>query len=387
MAVYIHHLNTGVPENSYEQEFIRDLMKANVSEKRSIQSIIHRIYSQSGIDKRHSVIHDFSKNGKPPLFFDEGGKVLPAPSTKNRNDVYIPEAKSLFCSLAEKTISQAPGFGKQDITHVITVSCTGFFAPGPDYHIVKELGLNGSTQRYHIGFMGCYAAFPALKMAKAFCEADPNAVVLIVCLELCTLHLQLREDLDFIISASVFADGAASAIVSARQPAKTSNSLIINHLGTDITPTGEDDMAWTIGDAGFDMTLSTYVPEIIQANIKPLIDRQLNASGLNNNDIDHWAIHPGGRAILDKIQQAMNLNDEQITSSRKILREFGNMSSATVLFVLNDVLNNLDKSHPNRNVLAMAFGPGLTIETGLFEVYEPLITKYSEHDLTSHTAR
>ncbi|MEX2404211.1 MAG: type III polyketide synthase [Balneolales bacterium] len=387
MSVYIHQIDTAVPETSYKQEFIRDLMKTNVSEKRGIQSIIHRIYSHSGIEKRHSVVHDFNLNGYPPLFFDEDGKSLPSASTKTRNEVYIREAKPMFCNLAEKTIREAPGFDKQDITHVITVSCTGFFAPGPDYHIVKELGLNASTQRYHIGFMGCYAAFPALKMARAFCEADPNAVVLIVCLELCTLHLQLREDLDFIISASVFADGAASALVSSRKPRENSNSLMIKHLGSDITPTGEQDMAWTIGDTGFDMILSTYVPDIIKANIKPIIDRQLNDAGLNGNDIGHWAVHPGGRAILDKIQQGMDLKDDQITSSRKILKDYGNMSSATILFVLKDVLDNLENSDQNRNLLAMAFGPGLTIETGLFEVPQAKGTPLSKFDVTSHTAR
>lgn len=370
MAVYIHHIDAEVPETSYTQEFTRDLMKANISDKRNIQSIIHRIYNNSGIEKRHSVIRDFKLNGYPPLFFDENGKTLPSASTKTRNEVYLREAKTLFSSLAGKTIRNSQGFTKEDITHVITVSCTGFFAPGPDYHIVKELGLNPSTQRYHLGFMGCYAAFPALKMAKAFCEGDPDAVVLIVCLELCTLHLQLQDDLDFIISASVFADGAASALVSAREPKKNPGCLVINHLGTDITQTGEKDMAWTIGDTGFDMILSTYVPEIISANIKAIIDRQLDEAGLNETKIDQWAIHPGGRAILDKIQQSMSLKNTQIASSRKILKEYGNMSSATVLFVLKDVLENSGKSGQGLDILAMAFGPGLTVETGVFRPLE-----------------
>ncbi|MEX0779575.1 MAG: type III polyketide synthase [Balneolales bacterium] len=371
MSVFIHHIDTAVPEISYKQEFIRDLMKANVSDKRAVKSLIHRIYNHSSIKKRHSVIYDFNLNGYPPVFFDEDGKALPAASTKTRNEVYMREAKSLYCNLAEKTIFKALGFGKKDITHVITVSCTGFFAPGPDYYIVKELGLKESTQRFHIGFMGCYAAFPALKMAKAFCEADPDAVVLVVSLELCTLHLQMKENLDFIISGSVFADGAASALVSARKPDKETRSLAISHLGTDITPTGEEDMAWTIGDTGFDMILSTYVPDIIKTNVKAIIEKQLGAANINGNDIAHWAIHPGGRAILDKIQHSIDLQDSQIASSRKVLSEYGNMSSATILFVLKDALANLNSTNNSQNLIAMAFGPGLTIETGIFEALVP----------------
>ncbi|MEX0686853.1 MAG: type III polyketide synthase [Balneolales bacterium] len=384
MSVYIHHIDTEVPETSYKQEFIRDLMKANVSTKRGVQSIIHRVYNNSGIDQRHSVITDFNLNSYPPLFFESNGKALPAARTKARNDTYIRKAKPLFSHVAEKTIKNCQGIEKEDITHLITVSCTGFFAPGPDFHIVKELGLDPSTQRYHIGFMGCYAAFPAIKMAAAFCEADPDAVVLIVCLELCTLHLQLREELDFIISASVFADGAASLLISARQPHENSQSLIIKQLGSDITPNGEDDMAWTIGDFGFDMTLSTYVPDIIKSNIGQIISNQLNSANLDKGNIDYWAIHPGGRAILDKIQQSMELSDVQVASSRKTLKEYGNMSSATILFVLKDVIEN-SVNKKDKNVMAIAFGPGLTIETGLFELSPSLNPKRSIHQ--NDTAR
>ncbi|MEX2640120.1 MAG: 3-oxoacyl-[acyl-carrier-protein] synthase III C-terminal domain-containing protein [Balneolales bacterium] len=369
MPAYIHQINTAVPPTSYQQDFTRDLMKANISDDRRIQSLIHRIYSRSGIAKRHSVIRDFNLNGHPALFFDEAGNALPRAGTKARNEAYIREARPLYCKLAEDTIANAPDFDKEDITHVITVSCTGFFAPGPDFHIVKELGLHPSTQRYHLGFMGCYAAFPALKMARAFCAADPSSVVLVVCLELCTLHLQLREEADFIISGSVFSDGAGSALVSAIAPGPESRALMIKQLGSDLTPDGEHDMAWTIGDTGFDMTLSSYIPGIIKANIPPVIGRQLARAGLTGEDIGLWAVHPGGRAILDKIQQSMQLSDDQIASSRHILREYGNMSSATILFVLKNMLEN---NPPCQTILAMAFGPGLTIETGIFEVlYAP----------------
>ena len=293
------------------------------------------------------------------------GKFL-SPSTKVRNDLYTIEARKLFSETARKVITGCPGMDFADITHVITVSCTGFFAPGPDFYIVQDLGLAPSTQRFHLGFMGCYGAFPALKMARAFCMSDPEAVVLVVCLELCTLHLEPSEHIDDIIASSVFSDGAAGAIVSARSPEKSNRSLRIETLLSTIAPDSEGDMAWTIGDHGFDMVLSTYVPRILGANVSSIVESLLQKSARSFKDIDHWAIHPGGRAILDKVQEGLELEENALDLSRKILREYGNMSSATILFVLEEFLKS-DRMSSGDTMYAMAFGPGLTVESALFE--------------------
>ena len=282
---------------------------------------------------------------------------------KRENELYTQEAKQLFTCAARKAVQACPAHTAKDITHVITVSCTGFFAPGPDYFIVKDLGLAPSTGRYHIGFMGCYAAFPALKMAKAFCEADPDAVVLIVSLELCTLHLRPPNDIDSIIATSVFADGGAAAIVSSQEPSAAEQSLRLEDLNTTLTPDGEGDMAWTIGDEGFNMVLSTYVPQILEANISDAVEPLLSKANVSKEAIDHWAVHPGGRAILDKIETGLGLCESKLASSRRVLRECGNMSSATVLFVLKD---SLEKAAKDDTIYALAFGPGLTVESGLF---------------------
>lgn len=316
--------------------------------------MIQRIYGRSGIEKRHTVVENLKDtvDGTPA-------------STRVRNDAYVTHAKLLFPEVARRVFAGVHGIDASQVTHVITVSCTGFFAPGPDYVVVRALNLPASTQRFHLGFMGCYAAFPALKMAQAFCLADPQSVVLVVCLELCSLHLQRSDTPDALTAASLFADGAAAALVSAKPPKNLSQAMKMGAMTTTLTPSGESDMAWTIGDTGFDMILSSYVPSIIETHILEALQPMLNHSNLTPGDIRHWAIHPGGRSILDKLQSGLGLSDHQMNYSRNVLRDFGNMSSATVLFVLKQILESTSPGE-NENVCAMAFGPGLTIETGMF---------------------
>lgn len=364
LPTFIQSISTAVPPTSYPQEVIGEAMLRQLDPKSRGARLLRRIYRNSGIDKRHSVIRDLRPGEGTGLFFDPDNANFLSPSTKERNEVYTRESRILFSETARKVIDKCEGIDRGDITHVITVSCTGFFAPGPDYYIVKDLGLDPSIERFHIGFMGCYAAFPALKMAKAFCTADPDAVVLIVCLELCTLHLEPSEIIDDIIASSVFADGASGAIVSAREPKACALALRIDSLLSTIAPDSEGDMAWTIGDHGFDMVLSTYVPRILEANIDSVVRKLLEQNGLSFETISHWAIHPGGRAILDKVGHGLGLDEDALAPSRHILREYGNMSSATILFVLEEFLKS-GRTAEGETVCAMAFGPGLTVESAL----------------------
>lgn len=364
MPVYIHDIATAVPDHSARQDDIRELMKEILGEDRKTRAIIHRIYSRSGIMKRHSVLEDFTPGDKGSLFFN--GQLKSPPGTGQRNKRYEEEAPALFLSAGRQLLENNPEFSKEDITHVITVSCTGFYAPGPDFQVVNELGLKPGTERYHIGFMGCYAAFPAMKMARSFCTADPGNVVMIICVELCSLHFQYKAETDNLISASVFADGAAGALVSSRVPAE--GGLQLNDFASSLATEGKTDMAWSVGDQGFDMILSSYVPDIIRRNLPELTGPLISKFNLTPDDIALWAIHPGGRAILDKLQQDLRLGDAQIQPSREVLAEYGNMSSATILFVLMRIL-----SHPPGHgavILPMAFGPGLTIETGLMTYHK-----------------
>ena len=357
MAVFLHHISTAVPKTAYSQTAIGQLMIEHFAGNRKLERLLSRIYRHSGIAKRHSVIDSLQTQEESFFYAD---KQFKNPGTKERNDLYTREAKKLFTDVAKKALDNS-AFSPEEVTHVITVSCTGFFAPGPDYVILRELGLSSRVERYHLGFMGCYGAFPALKMAKALCEANPQAVVLIVCLEFCTLHLQLSDDVDSVVAASVFADGAASALVSAKTAGQDS-LLELEHFAADVIPQGEKDMAWTLGNNGFLMVLSSYVPGLLEANIKSAVAPLLEKAGISKSDITRWAIHPGGRAILDKVEKGLDLCSTSLCASREVLREYGNMSSATVLFVLEKLMNvPVEKE----TIYTAAFGPGLTVESAL----------------------
>lgn len=379
MTVHVHRIETSVPDTVYERDRACDLMQEHATERKGVRRIIRSIYRNSGIDRRHSVIDDWgggTLTSPPgaPLFF-EGDTLLPTPGTRVRNEVYTREARRHFEALGRALLDGTPGVEPADVTHVITISCTGFFAPGPDFHVVRALGLDPSTQRFHVGFMGCFAAFQGLRMAEAFCRQDPEAVVLVLAVELCTLHLQFTEETDDLIAGAVFADGGSGALVSGRPPAGDV-SLELGSFRTDLAPEGEDDMAWTIGDHGFSMKLSTYVPQIIEANLEGVLERLLSRDGLQASDVGWWAIHPGGRQILDRVEEAVGLAPAQIDASRTVLRNYGNMSSATLLFVLRELMvraaagPDATSAAPadGDQVLALAFGPGLTIESGLLRL-------------------
>lgn len=363
MAVWIQHLETMNPGIAYAQSYASSKMQEWAEDER-IKRMTRVLYRKSGIDRRYSVITSFDQN-LPGDFFPLGadGKRREL-TTAERNAIFTREAHRLSVELARRTIDKCPGIDNTDITHVITISCTGFCNPGPDYHIVKDLSLSYATQRYNLGFMGCYAAFPGLRMAKQFCEAHPEAVVLVMCLELCSLHLQLNDREDSLLANSLFSDGAAAAIVSARNPLPDQSVYRLVDFHSALVPSGRADMAWTIGDLGFDIALSSYVPKIIGAHIREAVKPVLASCQFAHKDIKSWAVHPGGKAIVDKIARALGLDDTQVTASRKVLRDYGNMSSATILFVLREILNQ-DDGPQNENVCAMAFGPGLTVEMGL----------------------
>ena len=373
MSVAIRSIGTAVPPTALSQSHIRDIFVAQPGLSRLGQRRLRAVFDASGIDTRHTVVKEFGAVGardSVAVFYDQETGRLGTPSTGVRNRVYAEEAPELFVEAAASALAGATGIGPEDVTHLVTVSCTGFVAPGPDVAIVRQLGLRPSTERYHLGFMGCYAAFPALRLARSFCSADPGAVVLVVAAELCTIHLQSSEDLDAILSCSVFADGAAAAVVSARPLSNHETVLELGASTTVLLPGGESDMTWSIGDQGFDMTLSSAVPRFIEQHIEAAMTSLLAASrGVDvaeYADIDGWAVHPGGRSILDRVQRALALRDDQLEPSREVLRTHGNVSSATVLVILERLLNQGDGQSEPARIAAMAFGPGLTAETALF---------------------
>jgi len=245
---------------------------------------------------------------------------------------------------------------RRGITHVIVTSCTGLYAPGLDFEVVKHLGLDPSVERTMIGFMGCYAAINALKSARHIVRSEPDATVLVLNLELCTLHFQETEQLEQVLSFLVFADGCAASLVSS-QP----RGLAIDSFLAVSIPDTSHLITWRIGELGFDMQLSGLVPGEIGKALKDA--GLLVTRGKIPLSVDLWAVHPGGRSILDAVEKSLGLPADALTSSRDVLARFGNMSSATVMFVLQQIMQ---RAQAGQTGCAMSFGPGLTAETMLF---------------------
>ena len=364
MVTSVLSIGTAVPPTRLAQQDVRDLFVAQPGASRLTQRLIGAAFDASGIESRHTVLAEFS--GKVPEtpsgipVIDETGRIL-SPSTGARNAEYIRQAPPLFAAAADAALRGA-GIAPDQVTHVVTVSCTGVFAPGPDYRLVRDLGLPVTVERYHLGFVGCAAALPGLRTAARICAGDAAAVVLVVCAELCTLHFRVSDDPQQIVSSSVFADGAAAAVVSADPSLRGAQWLELERFSTAVTDDGEHDMAWTVGDEGFEMVLSAEVPRIIGREIRGAV-----AQFLGDDDVDAWAVHPGGRSVLDRVESGLELPASTLEVSRRILRDYGNMSSATILFILREFLNGTgDADTPHaRRIATLAFGPGLTVESAL----------------------
>ena len=366
VPVSIRSIETVVPATVLAQPDVRDLFARQPGITRLGARMIGSVFDAAAIDTRHTVLAELAEDGAPGAgFLDAATGELRALPTGRRNEVFREAAAELFVAAAKQALANAPGLVPADVSHVVTVSCTGFYAPGPDIEIVRSLGLAPTTLRTHIGFMGCYGAFPALRTAADLCRADPDAVVLVVAVELCTLHLHPAEDVDTVLSSSLFADGGAAAVVTARPAPAGTPLLELDRFASALVVEGEHDMAWTIGDQGFDMVLSSQVPRLVEAHLpqalKPLIGDGRDGRGVA--EIDLWAVHPGGRSILDRVQSALDLPAERLAASRSVLRRYGNMSSATVLFVLADLLAGATPEPAS--VCALAFGPGVSVESAL----------------------
>ncbi|MFH8251094.1 type III polyketide synthase [Microbacterium sp. B2969] len=363
MAASILSIGTAVPQARVSQRAARDVFAEQPGLSRITQRLIHAAFDASAIDHRNTVLSDLVaavEEGRRDASPDDppagSSPVIQAPSTGDRNDVYIQLAPPLFAEASAQALAEA-SVSPADVTHVVTVSCTGMFAPGPDFRVVKDLGLSPAVERYHIGFMGCAAALPGLRAAARICAAQPEAVVLVAAAELCTLHIRSSEDPQQIVAASVFADGAAAAVVSARSFG-AGPRLELDRFRTVLTSEGESEMVWTIGDEGFDMVLTAEVPRIIGREIRDAV-----GAFLGEDEPDVWAVHPGGRSVLDRVEAGLALDPAALDASRDVLRRQGNMSSATILFILRDLLH--DGLDHGARIAALAFGPGLTVESAL----------------------
>ncbi|WMN07777.1 type III polyketide synthase [Marivirga arenosa] len=359
---YINLISPANPEIKIPQNeiagFMQKAMRLNEDESRKLNAI----FRMSGIKQRHTVIADYQYSDDSKWnFYPKAQSNKSQPNTAERMQLFERHALPLAQKSLEKVFGQ---YRPNEFTHLITVSCTGMFAPGLDIQLIKNAGLNSDIERTSIQFMGCFAAFNALKTANHICRSDKQAKVLIVCVELCTIHFQADYNEDNLLANTLFADGASSVVVTND---KTDSALEIKAFKSVVENNSEQEMAWNIGNLGFEMKLSSYVPEVIAKNIAKLGDELMQKLNLKLQDIDQFAIHPGGKRILEAVEKGLNVSSEKNKSAYKVLSEFGNMSSPTVLFVLHEMWDNIK---PKDKILSFAFGPGLTMESMLLEQVE-----------------
>lgn len=359
---YITAIGTASPAYKIKQSVIANFMVRAMGLDYPDERRLRSLFRSSGIDYRFSVLKDYGcENGYE--FFPENENLEPFPSTEKRMQAFKEHALPLSL-LAIKNASTNGEFNT--ITHLIVVCCTGMYAPGLDIDIIKALNLPTNIQRVCINFMGCYAAINALQTADAFCTANPSAKVLIVCTELCSLHFQKKPTTDNILSNALFGDGSAALIMESQKPRTISLRPVKFH--TDLLFNGEHDMAWNIGNSGFEMKLSSYIPELIENGILNLTDLLLKGISTEKSSIQYFAMHPGGKKILKAIEQELNITAEQNENAHHVLRNYGNMSSPSVLFVLNEIFKGLSSKDDKKQVLSFAFGPGLTLSSLLLEI-------------------
>ncbi|MFG6444763.1 type III polyketide synthase [Microbacterium sp. P07] len=382
MTASILGIGTAVPATRLMQGDVRDLLAAQPGLDRRARRLLGAAFGAAAIDTRYTVLGELGGGAPSGLSLSDGTPVLRVPSTGERNAEYRRVVPALFAEAARDALARS-GVAPAEVTHVITISCTGMFAPGPDYLLVRDLGLSPSTERYHLGFIGCAAAIPGLRAASRITAAQPEAVVLVVTAELCSLHIRSSSDPEQIVAASVFADGAAAAVVSADPTRRSGPRLDLEGFGTRLTDDGEDDMVWTVGDEGFEMTLTAQVPRIIGREIEAVAADLFGGA----DAVDAWAVHPGGRSILDRVEDGLGLSPEALSDSRTVLREYGNMSSATILFVLQRMMAG-ERTEGERLAI-LAFGPGLTIEAARATVrgVAPSVTASERRDLVAGANR
>lgn len=362
---FITAIGTANPEYKFSQSTIADFMVRIMQMDDQDARKLRTLFRMTGIETRHSVIADYGKADGYD-FYSNDQNFEPVPSTGTRLLLYRQHALKLSIDAIDKCLNNIEAFDKKSITHLIVVSCTGMYAPGLDIDLVKALGLPTNTQRLCINFMGCYAAFNGLKQADIICQSNAKAKVLVVCTELCSIHFQKENTNDNLLANALFADGSAALLVEST-PRKGLNLKPVSFY-CDLAPEGDQDMAWTVGDLGFEMRLSSYVPDVIQRGIKTLTHSLLEQISNDLSDVSYFAIHPGGKKILEVIEQELDLTKEQNKSAYEVLRNYGNMSSPTVLFVLQDVCKNLNGVDDKKKILSFAFGPGLTLESMVLEI-------------------
>jgi len=381
--VRIIGMGHALPDHRMTQRDAAEMASARCCADGREEKLLSRIYQRTSVRARGSVLlkgtsDALRESSTPP---DATAPDRPSPSAVNPMNGYYPDSTpgddgnaspgtaqrmQTYASVAPRLAAQAAQSALDDakidprcVRHLVTVSCTGFQAPGVDIELIDRLGLPADVSRSHIGFMGCHGAINGLRVVQGLSTADPGQAVLMCCVELCSLHFQYGFDAQQMVANALFADGAA-ALVSVNNPQEHEAPGIIS-TQSQLFPDSRDAMSWTVTDHGFAMTLSPRVPELIERGLRPWLEPWLRTHGLSLQDIGGWAVHPGGPRVLDAAQTSLGLPDHALAESRSALREHGNMSSPTVLLILERLLKQANK----RPCVALAFGPGLAAEAAL----------------------
>ena len=367
MSLAILGIGTALPITAVSRDESIKVAQRLTDRKAEQADLLPALYRQSGIMNRHlafppGVVDDVIEGTRHTgsIFLPSEQFTDPGPTTAQRMAHYRREAGPLAIQASRKGLA-ASGLAAKAMTHLITVSCTGFGAPGVDVELINELGLPATIERTNVGFMGCHGALNGLRVGQAFVDSRPDARIMICAVELCGAHYHYPWDPKKAVANALFADGAAAAVgISASENRSNCWNLVAS--GSCVFPGSEHAMTWNIGDHGFEMTLSTKVPDLIARNLRPWITDWLAKNNAKIEDVGSWAIHPGGPRILRAVEETLGLERDRTTASWEVLESCGNMSSPTVLFIMDRLL----KRDAPRPCVALGFGPGLTAEAALF---------------------
>ena len=359
-GVSIRGLGTAQPSQAIEQDRAAEIAEAFVFGNEKLKRAVPALFRRTRVRRRGSVLLE-SGNGQGPqqsFYLPAASLADRGPTTALRMQRFAVESVPLAVAAARRACAAAHT-APQRITHLVNVSCTGFFSPGIDVALIKQLGLLPTIGRVQVGFMGCHGVLNGLRVVQSFVEADPAARVLLCAVELCSLHYQYGATPDQLVANALFADGAAALVAGAGEG--MDEHWQIASTASVLLPDCEEAMTWRIGNHGFEMTLSARVPELIAQHLRPWLENWLKAEGLSLAEIGSWAIHPGGPRIIESVATALNLPARATAASVEVLAERGNMSSPSVLFVLD----RLQQTNAQRPCVALAFGPGLVAEGAL----------------------
>jgi predicted naringenin-chalcone synthase len=366
MSLAIMGLGTAVPPVQITQAEAARIARAVCCRTKEQETWLPVMYDHTGIRSRHlifdeevvrDILHDTRHSGS--VFLPTGRDDDRGPTTGERMRHYAGAAGPLALAAARQALDRS-GLCAADLTHLVTVSCTGFAAPGVDFELIDGLGLSATLERTHVGFMGCHGALNGLRVARAFADSDPGARVLVCAVELCALHYHYGWDPQKIIANAIFADGAAAAVGGA---GRADGPWRLTANGSCLLPDSREAMKWQVGDHGFEMTLSKKVPGLIGEHLRLWLAAWLGRHGLSVEAVGSWAIHPGGPRILDAAAEALGLDDACLTAAREVFAAHGNMSSPTILFIID----RLRRRQAPLPCVALGFGPGLVAEAALFQ--------------------